>query len=322
MKEYKNLILKNPITGNVLDFDDEIKSYKEGERKYENFNGLHDLFLEDNNQITQDQSDFYNEVKFPNYDDIDDFGSLIDKASKSLFAKKLDDELPYNSKILEAGCGTGQLSIFLSRYNRKIFGIDLSKGSLLEAKKFIDKNSIENVNLFRMNIFNLMFEDEYFDYIVSNGVLHHTYNPKLAFEKLTKKLKKDGYIIIGLYHKYGRIIQKLRQLMIKFFGSNMKFLDKRFSENISDKKKYAWFLDQYKNPSETTHTLLEVIEWFNECGIEFISSIPFNFHNDNKLFEKKLMQSNLKTNISEISLAFNSRQIYEGGFFIVIGKKK
>ena len=43
------------------------------------------------------------------------------------------------------------------RYNRKIHSIDLSKGSLIEAKKFIDKTDIKNVHLYRMNIFNLFF---------------------------------------------------------------------------------------------------------------------------------------------------------------------
>ena len=38
------------------------------------------------------------------------------------------------SKILEVGCGTGQLSNFLSRYNRKLFGIDLSESSLAMAE--------------------------------------------------------------------------------------------------------------------------------------------------------------------------------------------
>ena len=32
--------------------------------------------------ITQKQTDFYNEILFPNFDDLDDFGSLIDKGQK------------------------------------------------------------------------------------------------------------------------------------------------------------------------------------------------------------------------------------------------
>ena len=285
------------------------------------FSEIPDLYFDDNNLITSTQSEFYNDVKFPNYDDIDSFGTLLDKSAKSIFVKKLDDEIPFNSRVLEAGCGTGQLSIALSRYGRKIHSIDLSKGSLIEAKKFINKNEIKNVQLYKMNIFNLCFPKNYFDIIISNGVLHHTHNPKLAFDKLSECLKPNGIIVIGLYHKYGRIVQNIRQFLIKIFGEKLKFIDKRFSENISDKKKYAWFKDQYNNPHETKHSYNEVINWFNENDIEFINSIPFNFNLNDKIFLKKKKNNKFEIFLKEFFLMLNLRQIYEGGFFVMIGKK-
>lgn len=200
------------------------------------FSGIPDLYLDDQNPLTLKQSEFYNDVKFPNYDDIENFGTLLDKSYNSIFVNKLDKEIRYNSRVLEAGCGTGQLSIALSRFNRKIHSIDLSKGSLTEGKKFIDNNDIKNVQFYRMNIFNLFFPKNYFDIIISNGVLHHTHNAELAFNKLSEKLKPGGIIVIGLYHKYGRIVQNIRQYFIKKFGEKLKFIDKRFSENISEKK--------------------------------------------------------------------------------------
>jgi ubiquinone/menaquinone biosynthesis C-methylase UbiE len=285
------------------------------------FSGIPDLYFDDQNPLTLKQSEFYNDVKFPNYDDIEDFGTLLDKSRNSIFVNKLDDEIPYHSKVLEAGCGTGQLSIALSRYNRKVHSIDLSKGSLIEGKKFIDKNNLKNVQFYRMNIFNLCFPNNYFDTIISNGVLHHTHNAELAFNKLSEKLKPGGIIIIGLYHKYGRIVQNIRQYFIKIFGEKLKFIDKRFSENISEKKKYAWFKDQYHNPHETKHTYFEIINWFKKNNIEFINSIPFNFNINDKIFNKKLILNKNELFFKEISLMFDLRQIYEGGFFVMIGKK-
>ena len=312
MKQFSVKII-NPDSKKEINFNENFE--------YKFFKDIPDLFLEDGNSLTKIQSDFYNDVKFPNYDDVEDFGSLLDKSRRSIFVKKLDDEIPMGSNILEAGCGTGQMSIVLSRYARQIYGIDLSKGSLIEAKQFINSNDIKSVHLFRMNIFKLFFEENTFDVIISNGVLHHTYNPKLAFSKLVRVLKPGGIIVIGLYHRYGRIIQKIRQSLIKIFGDSFKFLDKRFREKISDKKKYAWFLDQYKNPSETTHTYLEVLNWFKVENIEFLSSIPFDFNPENKLFQKKEAKNRFEIFLNEISLAFNLRQIDEGGFFVMIGKK-
>ena len=312
MKQFSVKII-NPDSKKEINFNENFE--------YKFFKDIPDLFLEDGNSLTKIQSDFYNDVKFPNYDNVEGFGSLLDKSRRSIFVKKLDDEIPMGSNILEAGCGTGQMSIILSRYARQIYAIDLSKGSLIEAKQFINSNDIKSVHLFRMNIFKLFFEENTFDVIISNGVLHHTYNPKLAFSKLVRVLKPGGIIVIGLYHRYGRIIQKIRQSLIKNFGDSFKFLDKRFREKISDKKKYAWFLDQYKNPSETTHTYLEVLNWFKVENIEFLSSIPFDFNPENKLFQKREAKNRFEIFLNEISLAFNLRQISEGGFFVMIGKK-
>ena len=312
MKQFSVKII-NPDSKKEINFNENFE--------YKFFKDIPDLFLEDGNSLTKIQSDFYNDVKFPNYDNVEGFGSLLDKSRRSIFVKKLDDEIPMGSNILEAGCGTGQMSIVLSRYARQIYGIDLSKGSLIEAKQFINSNDIKSVHLFRMNIFKLFFEENTFDVIISNGVLHHTYNPKLAFSKLVRVLKPGGIIVIGLYHRYGRIIQKIRQSLIKNFGDSFKFLDKRFREKISDKKKYAWFLDQYKNPSETTHTYLEVLNWFKVENIEFLSSIPFDFNPENKLFQKREAKNRFEIFLNEISLAFNLQQISEGGFFVMIGKK-
>ena len=312
MKQFSVKII-NPDNKKEINFNEKFE--------YKFFNDIPDLFLEDGSSLTNIQSDFYNKVKFPNYDGVENFASLLDKLRKNIFVKKLDDEIPMGSNVLEVGCGTGQMSIALNRFARHIYGIDLSKNSLIEAKKFIEANEIKSVHLFRMNIFKLFFEENTFDVIISNGVLHHTHNPKLAFSKLVRVLKPGGLIVIGLYHKYERIVQKIRQSLIKIFGDNFKFLDKRFRKEMSDEKKNSWFLYQYKNPLETTHTYFEILNWFKDENIEFLNSIPFNFDHENKLFQKTESKKRFEIFLNEISLPFNLRQINEGGFFVMIGKK-
>ena len=95
------------------------------------------------------------------------------------------------------GKPTGQLSLFISRYNREIFSIDLSKGSLNLGEKFRKENNIKKLFFLRMNLFKMFFPKKYFDVIISNGVLHHTDNPRLAFIELTKYLKNFD---LSLYH--------------------------------------------------------------------------------------------------------------------------
>ena len=221
----KVLVDKQKNNLKYLDSEKVFESSASG--KFSVMGGIPDLFIDDGDKITAAQKEFYEDIKFPNYNGIETFADLIDKAKKSIFAEKLNNEIPMHSNILEAGCGTGQLSIFLSKYKRQIFSIDLSMGSLKLGEDFRKKNQINNVHFMRMNLFNLMFYENFFDVIISNGVLHHTKNPKLAFTELTKCLKKNGYIVIGLYHKYGRVFTKIRQLLIKYLGDGLKILVKK-----------------------------------------------------------------------------------------------
>ena len=73
-------------------------------------------------------------------------------------------------------------------------------------------------------------------------------------------------------------------------------------------------------------TFGEVLKWFNEVNLEYISSIPFSFSKDSllheKLFSKKKNTSKLNIIANEINQAFSLQQIKEGGFFVVIGRKK
>lgn len=285
-------------------------------------NKVPDLFINDNNEITNKQKRFYNEILFPNYDDLGDFSSLLSKGSRSYFTKCLDKEILQHNKILEVGCGTGQMSLFLSRFSRMIFGIDISKNSLSLAEKHRQKYGIDNVFFLRMNLFRILFKKNYFDYVISNGVLHHTEKCKKAYLEIIKFLKPGGFIVLGLYHKYGRSLTRLKQKLPSFFKKNVSNFDYILKMDISKKKKRAWELDQFYNPYESTHTLSETLDWFKESNIEFINSIPFTFSQNDRLFQKKLVSPKNKLLVREILETFSSSQIKKGGFFITIGKKK
>ena len=45
--------------------------------------------------VTTTVKSFYEETPFPNYDDFDNVGWLVEKARKGVFAKLLDDQIPF-----------------------------------------------------------------------------------------------------------------------------------------------------------------------------------------------------------------------------------
>ena len=273
----------------------------------------------DLDKLTNDMSIFYNEVKFPNYNDLEDYGSLYDKGVNNLFTGRLDKELSFTSKVLELGCGTGQMSLFLARGNRKIYGVDISNGSLILGEKFRRQHEINNAYFMKMDVFDLKFKKNTFDFTVSNGVLHHTKDARLAFKCLVDVTKPGGLIAIGLYHKYGRFFTRVKQNLAKIIGDRVFIFDKKSLKIKSKDKRKAWVIDQFMNPHETLHTPMEILQWFKEDGVEFVNLLPHCDEINQPIFKKHKMPK--LSRLKEYLMVFNKNQIEEGGFFVIIGKK-
>lgn len=90
-------------------------------------------------------------------------------------------------------------------------------------------------------------------------------------------------------------------------------------------KKQAWFLDQYKNPHESSHSIGEILRWFDKTGFEFINSLPKadlldSFTKDESIFDSHSCGTSLDHFLIQSKLLLNGGQ--EGGFFTMIGRKK
>jgi len=282
------------------------------------------------NKTTNVVKDFYYDEPFPNYNDNDSKFTLLDKGDKNLFINSLKKEIKYGKVVLEAGSGTSQLSIYLAiGTNNQIYALDGSIKSLELASEFVTKNDIKNIKLVNADLLELdnIFFDQTFDYIWSNGVLHHTENPKLCFNLLVKKLKKNGIIIIGLYNSIGRLRTIFRKYLFRIFGKKvvivldpyLRELSKNYLEN--EKKIKAWINDQYLHPIESLHTYGQILQWFKENSLEFINCYPnLNIEKNNNYFEKNIPPNFFERVFIQISMLF-TKFGSEGGLFIFIGKK-
>ena len=226
--------------------------------------------------VTETVKAFYEETPFPNYDGLDSRESLAAKARKGVFAKLLDEQLPRGALVLEAGCGTGQLSNFLGMsWTRKVVAGDLCLNSLRLAKGFADRYGIENVGFLQMNLFRPPFRNASFDVVISNGVLHHTADCEGAFRSILAKLKPGGLIFIGLYNRYGRLPTLWKRRLFKLLGRRSYFLDSRLRAGTHEPARIrAWFMDQYQHPHETRHSMDEVLGWFEKYGVDFVNATP------------------------------------------------
>jgi len=270
-------------------------------------------------------TDFYKITPFPNYKINDDRVTILEKGNRNALAKQFKKYIGNNKTILEVGCGTGQLSNYFAIDNNiKVISLDPTLESIKLAKNFSIKNYISNITYLNVDIFDDVLSDECFDFIWCNGVLHHTKSPYLAFKTLIKSLKKNGYVLIGLYNRFGRLRTIIRKYLTKIFGLKiLEILDPTLKKlKLDEDEKNAWVRDQYFHPIESLHTIDEVLKWFKENNIEFISSIPSSdFDYDYKdIFEKKSEGTYYSRIINQISMVFNQLGS-DGGLFILIGRK-
>tara|TARA_Y100000768_G_C23989853_1_gene691607 strand:+ start:2899 stop:3816 length:918 start_codon:yes stop_codon:yes gene_type:complete len=273
---------------------------------------------------------FYTKNPFPNYDNFETISELTKKVEKNQFLKNLKKLIGFGKKIIEVGSGTSQLSIALaSSTNNQVVAFDPTLESLRLGSEFSKNNRVPNCIFVNGDLFSNPFLEEYFDIVYCSGVLHHTENPKRGFKIITSWLKREGYVIIGLYNFYGRLRTVFRQKLFRLLGSGkfgsylVSLLDPILRKEMSENKRKAWFQDQYEHPVESLHTLDEVLKWFDENNIEFVSSIPACDFNDivyEKIFSKQNKGNLFIRILSQISMLFSPLGS-EGGLFLVIGKK-
>ena len=268
---------------------------------------------------------FYNKNPFPNYEEFDDLAGLMEKAGAGIFARLLDEQIPFGSRVLECGCGTGQLSNFLGIAHRSVIGTDIALNSLQIAENFRATHSLDRVYFLQMNLFHPLFKDNSFDFVVCNGVLHHTARPREGFNRLARLVRPGGFFIVGLYHRWGRIFTDLRRALYRISGNRGKILDPRLRKaSLGTSRSSAWFADQYKNPHESKHTIREVLGWLDEAGVSFVRSIPNPrfldpFTDEAQLFKPDSKPKSFEMLLKELTLSLTDDR--EGGFFTMIMKK-
>ena len=113
-------------------------------------------------------------------------------------------------QILDAGCGTGDNTIFMAEQLRgtgaRITALDFSAASLeiarcrLQVRGLLDQVTFVQSPLEASPALGI----GPFDFIVTTGVLHHLDSPELGLASLRDVLKPDGGIGVMVYARYGR----------------------------------------------------------------------------------------------------------------------
>ena len=263
---------------------------------------------------------FYKVSPFPGYPARDSLSGLRARAGRSAFAQLLDRSIAGDAVIAEVGCGTGQLSLYLATADRRVVGADLSRASLLLAQDAARRYGLPGARFVETDLRAPGLRKGAFDVVISSGVLHHTPDPRAAFQALAKLARPGGAIVLGLYNAFARIPLRLRRAFRKLTGV-IPFDPILRDRKAEPERREAWLRDQYEHPEEHRHTLAEVQGWFRENGVEYLRAYPSPLLADEPatdLFAPLADDWPLENLIAQLSWARTLG--HEGGLFIAVGR--
>jgi len=98
-------------------------------------------------------------------------------------------------RILDVGCGTGELSLLFAEMGHKVTGIDISK-KMLKTAETKAKACRADVVFGEGDAENPPFENSSFDIVFSRHLLWTLPDPKKAVENWGRVLRKNGEVVI------------------------------------------------------------------------------------------------------------------------------
>ena len=104
-------------------------------------------------------------------------------------------------RILEIGVGNGSHAMLLAQNSRHFVGIDVTEYAVKSTNKRMEVFDIKNANIQRMNAEKLEYPDNYFDFIWSWGVIHHTADTSAVLREMLRVLKPGGSATIMVYYR-------------------------------------------------------------------------------------------------------------------------
>lgn len=106
--------------------------------------------------------------------------------------------LKKGEKVLDFGCGRGEMIVQSAMAGCKATGVDYSPQAIALTKKAIAKNNLSSIKVFLAKDSKLLFEKESFDVVFFLDVAEHLDDGQLknALKEIRRVLKLDGRLIV------------------------------------------------------------------------------------------------------------------------------
>jgi trans-aconitate methyltransferase len=180
-------------------------------------------------------------------------------------------------RILDLGCGSGQLTAKIKSLGADVVGMDYSPEMIDDARR-----NYPDIEFVQMDATDFQFAEP-FDAIFSNAVLHWVVNKEPAIACMYRNLKPGGRIVVEFGGKGNvqTIVNGLRQTLHKHgFGENAQrviFYFPSVGEYSTLLEKYGFRVNlaqHYDRPTELADREKGIQDWLEMFGNGFLKGIP------------------------------------------------
>jgi SAM-dependent methyltransferase len=266
---------------------------------------------------------FYERAPFPGYPPRDSLHALRARAERSPFARLLDEAIAGDARIVDVGCGTGQMSLFLARADRLVVGADLTRASLRLGAAAARRFGLDRVLFVETDLQRPGLAAGAFDVVFSSGTLHHTPDPSGSFARLARLARPGGTVVLGIYNAIARLPLRLRRGIARLSGFRVIPFDPVLRDRRDEPARHeAWLRDQYHHPEEHRHTLAEVQAWFAKNDVAYLRSYPSAVLGDETGELFAAAADNWRVEGWLAQLGWIAALGHEGGLFFAIGRRR
>ncbi|SDS01250.1 class I SAM-dependent methyltransferase [Gramella sp. MAR_2010_147] len=132
-------------------------------------------------------------------------------------------------KVLDQGSGGGRYTAAWKLLGAKsAVGLDYSEIGIQDARARVKMANIDNIEFDLGSVLDMPYEDEKYDFVFSNGVLHHTENWKQGISEQLRVLKPGGYGWLYLIEDPGGLFWD----QIELLRAIMKKVNKSFAQQV------------------------------------------------------------------------------------------
>lgn len=118
------------------------------------------------------------------------------RAEKRVLYRKL---LNKGSIVLDAGCGSGQHSIQIAKYVKKVIGLDYDQRNLEIAKKAAAYKNLQNIEFKACNLEKkLPLNSSSVDLVILFDILEHLNHRQNFLREIKRVVKPNGFIIVAV----------------------------------------------------------------------------------------------------------------------------